>query len=134
MFPDNKTRFVIIFSRKFDTSDYFWGSLILIYQKRKLQIKNYEISKQTEITKNHLHLLTINMFFIQTLIINNFFKKNYIIILWNVLQVSTRAYFKGRAYIKITIKNHARSHFAGRLIIGETRYMVKQEIKPRSSA
>ena len=39
-------------------------------------------------------------------------------ILWNVLQVisflSTRAYFKGRAYIKIILKNHARSYFAGR--------------------
>ena len=29
------------------------------------------------------------------------------------LPLSTRAYFKGRAYIKIILKNHARSYFAG---------------------
>ena len=64
------------------------------------------------------------MFFIQKLINNNLFKNNHIIILWNVLQVisfqnlanplSTRAYFKGRAYIKIILKNHAKSYLAGR--------------------
>ena len=68
--------------------------------------------------KKDLHLLAINMFFIQKLINNNLFKNNHIIILWNVLQVisflSIRAYFKGRAYIKIILKNHARSYFAGR--------------------
>ena len=30
------------------------------------------------------------------------------------LPLSTRAYFKGRAYIKIILKNHARFYFAGR--------------------
>ena len=30
------------------------------------------------------------------------------------LPLSTRAYFKGGAYIKIILKNHARSYFAGR--------------------
>ena len=30
------------------------------------------------------------------------------------LPLSTRAYFKGRAYIKMILKNHARSYFAGR--------------------
>ena len=30
------------------------------------------------------------------------------------LPLPTRAYFKGRAYIKIILKNHARSYFAGR--------------------
>ena len=30
------------------------------------------------------------------------------------LPLSTRGYFKGRAYIKIILKNHARSYFAGR--------------------
>jgi len=30
------------------------------------------------------------------------------------LPLSTRAFFKGRAYIKIILKNHARSYFAGR--------------------
>ena len=30
------------------------------------------------------------------------------------LPLSTRAYSKGRAYIKIILKNHARSYFAGR--------------------
>jgi len=36
--------------------------------------------------KNYLHLLIINMFLIQKLV-NNLFKNNHIIILWNVLQV-----------------------------------------------
>ena len=30
------------------------------------------------------------------------------------LPLSTRAYFKGRAYIKIILKNHARFYFASR--------------------
>ena len=30
------------------------------------------------------------------------------------MPLSTRAYVKGRAYIKIILKNHARSYFAGR--------------------
>ena len=51
----------------------FGGCIILIYQKMKLQSKNYEILN-TEITKKDLHLLAINMFFIQKLINNNLFK------------------------------------------------------------
>ena len=73
--------------------------------------------------KNYLHLLIIN---IQKLV-NNLFKNNHIIILWNVLQgmgeneeclrrmtwlveirefchrQSSRGYFNGRAYIKIIL-------------------------------
>ena len=36
------------------------------------------------------------------------------VILFHELPLSTRAYFMGRAYIKIILKNHARSYFAGR--------------------
>jgi len=60
------------------------------------------------------------MFFIQKLVNNNLFKNNHIIILWNVLQVigfqSTRAYFKGRAYIKIILKNHVRCYCRGNTV------------------
>jgi len=63
-----------------------------------------------QITKNYLHLLIINMFFIKKLV-NNLFKNNHIIILWNILQVigcrhhqSTKDYLKGRAYIKSSSK------------------------------
>ena len=52
----------------------------------KLQSKNYEILNKQKLRKD-LHLLAINMFFIQKLINNNLFKNNHIIILWNVLQV-----------------------------------------------
>ena len=38
------------------------------------------------------------------------------------LPLSTRAYFKGRAYIKIILKNHSRFNFAGRSFYRETRY------------
>jgi len=37
--------------------------------------------------KKYLHLLIINMFFIQKPVNNNLFKNNHIIILWNILQV-----------------------------------------------
>jgi len=37
--------------------------------------------------KNYLHLLIINMFFIQKLVNNNLFRNNHIIIIWNILQV-----------------------------------------------
>ena len=53
----------------------------------KLQSKNYEILNKQKLQKKGLHLLAINMFFIQKLINNNLFKNNHIIILWNVLQV-----------------------------------------------
>ena len=39
------------------------------------------------------------------------------------LPLSNRVYFKGRAHIKIILKNCARSYFAGGIIIGETRYV-----------
>ena len=79
------------------------------------------------------------MFLIQKLV-NNLFKNNHIIILWNVLQVmgendeclrrmmwlaeirefcchqSNRACFKGRAYINIILKNHARSYYRGNTV------------------
>ena len=35
---------------------------------------------------------------------------------------STRVYFKGRAYIKIILRNQARSYYWVGLIIGKTRY------------
>ena len=41
------------------------------------------------------------------------------------LPLSSRAYFKGRAYIKIILKNHARSYFAGRSYYrGNTVYKI----------
>ena len=117
----------MIFTPKYDTRDYFRGMFYFDIKKMKLQSKIYEISKSTEITEKDLHLLTINMFLFQTLINNNLFKSNLIIILSNVLQIikkrmfdsfvflplSTRAYFKGRPYIKIILKNQARCYFAG---------------------
>ena len=45
------------------------------------------------------------------------------------LPLSTRAYFKGRAYIKIILKNHARSYFAGRSYYrGNTVVMACSEV------
>ena len=52
----------------------FGGCIILIYQKMKLQSKNYEILNKQKLRKKDLHLLAINMFFIQKLINNNLFK------------------------------------------------------------
>ena len=42
------------------------------------------------------------------------------------LQLSTRAYFKGKAYIKIILKNHARSYFAGRSYYRGNTVVTKQ--------
>ena len=52
----------------------FGACIILIYQKMKLQSKNYEILNKQKLRKKDLHLLAINMFFIQKLINNNLFK------------------------------------------------------------
>ena len=52
----------------------FVGCIILIYQKMKLQSKSYEILNKQKLRKKDLHLLAINMFFIQKLIYNNLFK------------------------------------------------------------
>ena len=42
------------------------------------------------------------------------------------LPLSTRAYFRGRAYIKIILKNHARSYFAGRSYYrGNTVFLIQ---------
>ena len=43
------------------------------------------------------------------------------------LPLSTRAYFKGRAYIKIILKNHARSYFAGRSYYRGNTVLVRQQ-------
>jgi len=51
--------------------------------------------------KNYLHLLIINMFFIQKLVNNNLFKNNHIIILSNILQIiSLQNSIKVFAYLK----------------------------------
>jgi len=88
------------------------------------------------------------VFFIQKLVNNNLFKNNHDNFLWNVLQVigfqnssgvfescdglrlgkfyryqSTRVYFQGKAFIKIILKNQARSYYRGGLVIAETRYL-----------
>ena len=110
----------------------------LMYQKRKLQRKNEDISKKN---RNYLRLLIINMFYIQKLVNDNLFKNNHNSFLRNVLQVngfhnssgvfescdwlrlgkffrhqSTRAYFQSKAYIKIILKNHARSYYRGNTV------------------
>ena len=95
----------------------FEGCIILIYQKMKLQSKNYEIlNKQILRKKIYIYLpLTCFLFrnSLTTIYSMNKYKKR-MFDSFVFLPLSTRAYFKGRAYIKIILKNHARSYFAGR--------------------
>ena len=95
----------------------FEGCIILIYQKMKLQSKNYEIlNKQILRKKIYIYLpLTCFLFrnSLTTIYSMNKCKKR-MFDSFVFLPLSTRAYFKGRAYIKIILKNHARSYFAGR--------------------
>ena len=125
-FPENKTGLILIFTPKYCMALglIFGGCIILIYQKMKLQSKNYEILNKQKLRKkiNIYSPLTCFLFrnslttIYSRAIISSFSgmscKSSVSKIAANSL--STRAYFKGRAYIKIILKNHARSFFAGR--------------------
>ena len=89
----------------------------------KLQSKNYEILNKQKLRKKIYIYLPLTCFlfrnslttiYLRTIISSSSemsCKSSVSKIAANPL--STRAYFKGRAYIKIILKNHARSYFAG---------------------
>ena len=113
----------------------FGGCIILIYQKMKLRSKNYEILNKQKLRKKIYIYLPLTCFLFRNSL-TTIYSRTIIssssgmsckssvskiaaeFSLWlNLcvfLPLSTRAYFKGRAYIKIILKNHARSYFAGR--------------------
>ena len=130
----------------------FGGCIILIYQKMKLQSKNYEILNKQKLRKKIYIYLPLTCFLfrnslttiysrtiissssgmsckssvsniaaefsltgnsISRRILNKYKKRMFGSFVF--LPLSTRA------YIKIILKNHARSYFAGRSFIGETR-------------
>ena len=90
----------------------------------KLQSKNYEILKKQKLRKKIYIYLPLTCFLFRNSLTTIYSrtiissssgmscKSSVSKIAANPL--STRAYFKGRAYIKIILKNHARSYFAGR--------------------
>ena len=136
----------------------FGGCIILIYQKMKLQSKNYEILNKQKLRKKIYIYLPLTCFlfrnslttiYSRTIIssssamsckssvskiaaefsvkrmaytalkqykyikkLNKYKKRMFDSFVF--LPLSTRAYFKSRAYIKIILKNHAKSYFAGR--------------------
>ena len=116
----------------------FGGCIILIYQKIKLQSKNYEILNTQKLRKKiyiyfpltcFLFRNSLTTIYSRTIISSSsgmsckssvskiaaeFSLTGNSISRRIFLPLSTRAYFKGRAYIKIILKNHARSYFAGR--------------------
>ena len=96
----------------------FGVCIILIYQKMKLQSKNYEILNKQKLRKKIYIYLPLTCFlFRNSLTTICFLFRNSSTTMFDsfvFLPLSTRAYFKGRAYIKIILKNHARSYFAGR--------------------
>ena len=59
----------------------FGGCIILIYQKMKLQSKNYEILNKQKLRKKIYIYLPLTCFFIEKLINNNLFKNNHIFLL-----------------------------------------------------
>ena len=124
-FPDNKTGLILIFTPKYGTR------LILIYQKMKLQSKNYEILNKQKLRKKIYIYLPLTCFLFRNSLTTIYSRtiissssgmscKSSVSKIaaefspFVFLPLSTRAYFKGRAYIKIILKNHARSYFAGR--------------------
>ena len=116
----------------------FGGCIILIYQKMKLQSKNYEILNKQKLRKKIYIYLPLTCFlfrnslttiYSRTIISSSsgmsckssvskiaaeFSLTGNSISRRIFLPLSTRANFKGRAYIKIILKNHAMSYFAGR--------------------
>ena len=139
----------------------FGGCIILIYQKMKLQSKNYEILNKQKLRKKIYIYLPLTCFLFRNSLttiysrtikssssgmsckssvskiaaefsltgnsisrkifgptlscrassLNKYKKRMFDSFVF--LPLSTRADFKGRAYIKIILKNHARSYFAG---------------------
>ena len=109
----------------------FGGCIILIYQKMKLQSKNYEILNKQKLRKKIYIYLPLTCFLFRNSLTtihsrtiissssgmsckSSVSKIAAEFSSFVFLPLSTRAYFKGRAYIKIILKNHARSYFAGR--------------------
>ena len=109
----------------------FGGCIILIYQKMKLQSKNYEILNKQKLRKKIYIYLPLTCFLFRNSLTTIYSRtiissssgmscKSSVSKIaaefspFVFLPLSTRAYFKGRAYIKIILKNHARSYFAGR--------------------
>jgi len=94
----------------------------LIYHKIKFEVKIKRFLNKTEITKNYLHLLIINMFFIQKLVTTIISSSSGMSCGSSVSKIPAEFSLNSishqltRAYIKIILKNHARS------IIGETRH------------
>ena len=109
----------------------FGGCIILMYQKMKLQSKNYEILNKQKLRKKIYIYLPLTCFLFRNSLTTIYSRtiissssgmscKSSVSKIaaefspFVFLSLSTRAYFKGRAYIKIILKNHARSYFAGR--------------------
>ena len=109
----------------------FGGCIILIYQKMKLQSKNYEILNKQKLRKKIYIYLPLTCFLFRNSLTTIYSRtiissssgmscKSSVSKIaaefspFVFLPLSTRAYFKGRAYIKIILKNHARSYFARR--------------------
>ena len=61
-FPENKTGLILIFTPKYGTRAYFRGCIILIYQKMKLQSKNYEILNKQKLRKKIYIYLPLTCF------------------------------------------------------------------------
>ena len=132
----------------------FGGCVILIYQKMKLQSKNYEILNKQKLRKKIYIYLPLTCFLFRNSLttiysrtytalndrmaytalkqLNKYKKRMFDSFVF--LPLSTRAYFKGRAYIKIILKNHARSYFAGRSYYRGNSVQIKFYVPPASTS
>ena len=125
----------------------FGGCIILIYQKMKLQSKNFEILNKQKLRKKIYIYLPLTCFLFRNSLTTIYSRtiissssgmscKSSVSKIaaefspFVFLPLSTRAYFKGRAYIKIILKNHARSYFAARSYYrGNTVLAVYYDVK-----
>ena len=116
----------------------FGGCIILIYQKMKLQSKNYEILNKQKLPKKIYIYLPLTCFLFRNSLTTIYSRtiispSSGMSCKSSVSKIAAefsltgnsisrrifapRAYFKGRAYIKIILKNHARSYYRGNTVV-----------------
>jgi len=136
-FPENNTPLILIFTPKF-TLGLVFGDVLFWYIKKwsyKVKIRRFLNKQKLRKTINIYLSLTCLLFrnsltiFSKTIISSSCGMSCWSSVstipaefaLNSISHQSARAYFKGRAYIKIILENHARSYYLVRLIIGEAR-------------
>jgi len=132
-FPDNKTGLILIFTPKFTLWLIFGDVLFWYIKKLSYKVKIKRILNKQKLRKTIHIYLPLTCFLFRNSLTTNFSKKSYhhhrfpkfqrrfpLTQFPQTFRQSIRACFKSTAYIKIILKNHARSYYRVGLVIGET--------------